>query len=431
MTNAKQPGSARPAPGARAGMWELRVGGGPDPARPGKYITHRQVVGPHKVPTGWQKGDALPRPVKLALTSFVADVQAGRLHVSSLTLGELLERYLKTLQLQGVQKSTLRSYRGYIRKWLSGFFDVPIDKVTVELLDGVYEKMAAEGKAPSTINQVHAIVRKAFNIAMAKDWIDRNPAIRTTSRPTVRRSKKIPAEVGALLRAIKMATAEDPAGGVFILLAAGTGARRGELCGLQLPDVDWPSGRIHIQRAIGRDDDGSRIDQPDYERQYGEIGVEVKPPKDFQDRWVDVPAPVKYALAVHVQAMTERARWAKVELVPDAYLFSPDADGSSPWKPDYATALFGRARVLAGAPELQLKGTRHLLGSTLHQRGVPLVVIQEALGHERGSTVTMESYIDSTPGAGRQAAETLDSALVFTDWLAAMDMKMPDSGPGV
>lgn len=411
-------------------MWELRVGGGADPARPGRYITHRRTVGPFAVPAGWAKGDMLPRPVRKALGSFVADVQAGRVSTATLTFGELLDRYLETLEDQDKQKSTLRTYRSYIRQWLRGgdLERMPIGTITADDLDKVYKKMIAAGRAPSTINQVHAIVRKAFNIAIAKEWTDRNPAVRTTSRPTVRRKKRAPAEVGALLRTVKMATVEDQAIGVFILLAAGTGARRGELCGLQLPDLDWEGERIHVVRAIGRDDDGSRMDTPEYERTYGEIDLEVKEPKDFQERWVDVPSPVMHALKIHVAVMDERARWAQVDLAGDAYLFSSSADGADPWKPDWVTAAFARARVRAGTQSLKLKDTRHLLGSTMHQQGVPLIVIQEALGHERGSGVTMDHYIDSTPGAGRQAAATLNAALGFDDWLEAMNIDLPDSG---
>lgn len=420
----KQIGSARPVPGGRAGMWELRVGGGPDPARPGKYITHRKPVGPYPVPAGWNVGDKLPRAVAMELVTYVADIEAGRVKKSTMTVGELLDRYLDTLTRQGTANSTLRTYRGYIRQWLRGddFCSLPLDKVTAEHLDLIYEDMADAGRKPSTINQVHAIIRKAFNIAIAKGWIDKNPALNTTSRPTVRPGKKTPAEVRGLLRTVKAANEEDEAIAVFILLAAGTGARRGELCGLRDSGIDWDAERIHIEYAVGRDDDGSRIDRPGYVKTYGQVDTEIKTPKDFQDRKVDVPKTVMHALRMLRARNDERAEWAETERPADAFFFSDEPDGSKPWKPDFVTAAFKRARERAKVKSLKLKDVRHLLGSTLAHKGVDVAVIQAILGHGRKST-THDWYIDAIPGSGREAAGTLSDALDFETFLTTMGIE--------
>jgi integrase len=424
----KQIGSARPVPGGRAGMWELRVGGGPDPARPGKYITHRKPVGPYPVPAGWKVGDKLPRAVAMELVTYVADIEAGRIKKSTMTFGDLLDRYLDTLARQGTASSTLRTYRGYIRRWLRGddLCGLPLDKVTAEHLDLIYEDMADAGRKPSTINQVHAIVRKAFNVAIKKGWIDTNPAVNTTSRPTVRPGRKTPAEVRSLLRTVKAANEEDAAIAVFILLAAGTGARRGEVCGLRDSGIDWDAERVHIEWSVGRDDDGSRIDQPDYVKTYGGIDTEVKVPKDFQDRWVDVPPTVMVALKVLNTRNIERAEWAETTRPADAFFFSDEADGSKPWKPDFATAAFSRARERAGVKALKLKDVRHLLGSTLAHKGVDVAVIQAILGHGRKST-THDWYIDAIPGSGREAAGTLSDALDFETFLTAMGIESEEA----
>jgi integrase len=422
MASKKRIGNYRPITTGVPGRFELRVSGGPDPARPGKYLQHRKPIGPLN-----KKGKPLTqRDIELELASFVAEAQTGRLPKTGMTFGELLDKYLAALDVQGRENSTLRTYRGYIRAWLrEPLGNVPLAQLTSRHFDAVYAAMREAGRSPSTINQVHAICRKACNLAITWGFLDVNPT-RGTIRPTVRKPRRIPAEVGALLRTVRAATTEDPAIGVFILFAAGTGARRGEVCGVQLPDLDWDGDRVHIQRAVGRDDDGSRIDGAGYEPGYGEVDVEVKLPKDFQDRWVDVPAPVMHALKIHVERMAERAGWARVQLASDAYLFSPDADGRTPWKPDFASAAFARARTKAGTEGLKLKDTRHLLGSTMANSGVPIPVIQEVLGHD-SSTTTLDFYVDGTPGAGRLAAEALDHALSFDEWLTAAGIQLPDS----
>jgi integrase len=407
-------------------MWELRVGGGPDPARPGKYITHRETVGPYPAPR-WEVGDDLPRPVAMKLISFVADIEAGRIKKATMTFGDLLDRYLETLEYQDTQNSTLRTYRGYIRKWLrdDDLCSLPVDKVTVGHLDLIYQDMKNKGRKASTINQVHAIVRKAFNIAIAKGWTEKNPAIRTTSRPPVRAAKKAPAEVRSLMRTVKAATEEDLAIAVFILLAAGTGGRRGEVCGVRDSAIDWDGGVVEINTAIGRDDDGSRIDEPGYVKGYGEIDTEEKLPKDFQQRKVHVAAPVMVAVKALKARNDERARWAGVERSDDAFLFSDEPDGSKPWKPDFPTAAFTRARERAGAPGLKLKDVRHLLGSTLMSKGVDVSVIQAILGHGSKKT-TLDWYIDAMPGTDALAAATLNEALGFEDFLTEMGIEQEE-----
>jgi integrase len=417
----KRIGSARPVPTGEPGRYELRVSGGPDSARPGKYLLHRKVIGPLN-----RKGRPLTeKDLDIELAAFVTDVLAGRLPKTGMTFGELLDKYLAALDIQERQNSTLRTYRGLIRRWLRPHLgDVPVAQLTPLHFDRVYAAMRADGRAASTINQAHAVARKACNLAMNWGFLTANPT-RGTIRPTVRKPKRVPATVPDLLRTVRFASEEDEALGVFIFLAAGTGARRGELVGLQWPDVDWDENRVHIQRAIGRDDDGSRIDEPAYEKTYGEIDIEVKDPKDFQDRFVDVPILVMHALRILRETIEERATWARVVLAADAYIFSGQADGSAPWKPDYPTAAFARARTKAKAPTLTLKGTRHLLGSTLHHKGIEISVIQDVLGHG-SKTTTLDFYVDSVPGAGRQAAQVLSDALDMESWFDAMNIDLPD-----
>jgi integrase len=55
------------------------------------------------------------------------------------------------------------------------------------------------------------------------------------------------AEVQAM---IKAAVSDDTDMATLIALAAVTGARRGELCGLQWGDVDWTGHTMTIERSV-------------------------------------------------------------------------------------------------------------------------------------------------------------------------------------
>lgn len=52
--------------------------------------------------------------------------------------------------------------------------------------------------------------------------------------------------------ALTLAEAEriDPAFGTFVRIAAATGARRGEICGLQWGHVDLGQGRISFEQSV-------------------------------------------------------------------------------------------------------------------------------------------------------------------------------------
>ena len=115
------------------------------------------------------------------------------------------------------------------------------------------------GLGPNTIRQHHALVSSALAQAVKWGWIDKNPA-GAASPPGKKkvgpRRPPEPTEIRALIEAcgddIDLATA--------VALGAITGARRGELCGLQWPDVDWEEARIQFerQRVPGKGGDHTR-----------------------------------------------------------------------------------------------------------------------------------------------------------------------------
>ena len=63
-----------------------------------------------------------------------------------------------------------------------------------------------------------------------------------------------PAEVAALLEFVE---ARDPMFHLFLVLAATTGARRGQLLGLRWSDIDLVTGSLLFQRALVDGIDGS------------------------------------------------------------------------------------------------------------------------------------------------------------------------------
>ncbi len=98
----------------------------------------------------------------------------------------------------------------------------------------------------ATIRQIHSILSGAFAAAVRWEWIERNPA---SSARLPKSRHRAPASATPDAVAAVIARARDLQPGVlavYLWVAAVTGARRGELCGLQWSDVDLDSGVLHI-----------------------------------------------------------------------------------------------------------------------------------------------------------------------------------------
>ncbi len=98
---------------------------------------------------------------------------------------------------------------------------------------------------PSTIRGIHSILSGAFAAAQRWAWTDRNPAESAKPPTTIRQS--IPAtSPDDVAKVIAEARARSAGLGLYLWLVVVAGVRRGELCGLQLRDIDLERGLVHV-----------------------------------------------------------------------------------------------------------------------------------------------------------------------------------------
>ncbi len=98
---------------------------------------------------------------------------------------------------------------------------------------------------PSTIRGIHSILSGAFAAAQRWEWTDRNPTMTAKPPTTIRRP--IPAtSPDDVAKVIAEARARSAALGLYLWLVVVTGVRRGELCGLQIRDIDLDRGLVHV-----------------------------------------------------------------------------------------------------------------------------------------------------------------------------------------
>ena len=243
--------------------------------------------------------------------------------------------------------------------------------------------------AKSTIHGVHSIVSGAFEAAMRWEWTDRNPA-RSARPPTLTRQTILATSPEAVAKVIAEARARSAALGLYLWLVVVTGVRRGELCGLQLRDVDLDRALVHVGfNYVVRG--GRRV---------------RKDTKTHQDRWLAIDSVTCALIASYLAEIKAELAKVSVSLGDDAYLFSNDPAHARPWNPDWVTHRVADAADAAGV-DLDIKGGRHYTPSQLLAGGFDLRNTAARLGHSGGGATTLRHYADPVPEVDRRAAAYL------------------------
>jgi integrase len=241
----------------------------------------------------------------------------------------------------------------------------------------------------STIRGIHSILSGAFAAAQRWEWTDRNPAESAKPPTTIRQALPAtsPDDVATV---IAEARGRSAALGLYLWLVAVTGVRRGELCGLQIHDIDLDQGLVHVAfNYVVRS--GQRV---------------RKDTKTHQDRWLAIDPDTCALIASYLDEIRAELASVGVQLRDDAYLFSNDPAHSRPWNPDWATHKITEAAEATGV-KLDIKGGRHYTASQLLAGGFDLRDTAARLGHSGGGATTLRHYADPVPEVDRRAAAYL------------------------
>jgi integrase len=366
------------------GVWELRVFVGTDP-----------ITGVERTKSKTFRGGKREATSALAalVTSLSAEaVSSGRRKVApaKMTLTGLLEAYLE--QFEG-SPGTSSSYQSMLSKHIKPTIGrLPLHDVDARILDRFYKFLRDErGLAPSSIRSVHALIRGALRQATVWGWVASNVA-RDARPPTVRRGEiKLP-EAAQIVLAIETACERDPDFGVFLRLAAATGARRGELCAATWAAIDLVIGTIRIDTSAlavtGK-------------------GVSVKDTKTHTRRTVTLDEGTVMALRDHRARMVERVREVAGQPLADtAYVFSHAARCDKPWRPETVSSRWDTVRGWVGLDHVRLHDLRHFQATKLLQAGVPAANVSKRLGH-RDTATTLNVYAQFLETEDRRSADLM------------------------
>lgn len=324
----------------RGPSWELRV-----------YLGHHPVTGAKRYATRSVRG---PRAdAERILRQMAAAAEAGATHRAGATFGELCETWLTHAQVQ-LAANTVAETRGHLDlHLLPALGDVALAALRPEHLDHLYRDLLDHGSddgkplSGSTVRRIHGVAHRALGVGVRWGWLATNPATGTMPPRPIRRpiTPPSPQDVAAL---IGVARDADPALATLLLLAATTGARRGELCALRWSDLNPATGELDVVRAVTIAN-GEAI---------------VGPTKTRRGRRIHLDRATLDALAAHRRRVDIDARRDGRTTAADGYVFSSDPTGRRPWRPD-------RARRRADGTNHRNTNEiarQHLTGLSAHRR---------------------------------------------------------------
>jgi integrase len=329
---------------------------------------------------------------------------------TALTVGDLLDRWMDHVA-DDYSPTTVREFRGFIRARLRpALGDYQLRRFGPEHLDTYYRALTrGEGLAPATARKAHSIMHLALAQGVRWGWIPENVAAKA-SPPRLGHHEITPPAPEAILRLLETARTTHPDLYAFLRLTAATGARRGEVCALRLPQLAWLAEPVNVDGVLiggAVTIQGAVVALPGGE-------VLLKDTKTHRSRQVALGADTMAVAAEQVERARERARAGFVDLAPNAFLFSFDPAGREPWRPNYVTRRFIRLRDQLGLDGLRLHDIRHFATTQLLAAGIDVKTVSSRHGWAN-ATMPLNRYGHFVAAADARAAAVMDRVLTPTD----------------
>jgi integrase len=263
------------------------------------------------------------------------------------------------------------------------------------------------GEGARSVLHYHRIVGAALHQGERWGWIDRN-VTKLATPPTLTRTNLTvppPDRVQALIELASSSRAPEMA--TIVTIAALTGLRRGELCGLRWRDVDWDDRSVAVRRSVWQ----------------AGAGWGVKDPKAHQERRLVIGDQTIRVLSERRQRAEAVAALTEVALSEEAYVFSLDAGGSRPMLPDTVTSRFAklcrRMEALAAQADPSRKESwpyrfhdlRHYSATQPFRSGHDPRTVAARLGHADRGALALRVYAHDTEDQARAAAASLEAGL--------------------
>jgi len=291
-----------------------------------------------------------------------------------------------------LRPKTASDYASIIRNHLvPALGSIPLGRIRPQHGTDLVGTLRERGLAGSTINKVIRLANTVLNAAVAEQRLQTNPFAHVKRPPEERRELRIltPAELSSLLGHL------DEHYRCFVLTAAVTGLRFGELAGLRPQNIDLERCRILVVEQLTKGPSGP-----------------VRGPLKTRASQRSVAIPDQLATELKRQ-LDHRST--------DGYAF-PSRHGTPVRHSNFLRRHWAPAVRDAGLGRVRFHDLRHAAATWAISVGAPATLVQKRLGHASVVT-TLQTYGHLLPGIDEEIANRLDS--VVAD--AVVPQVFPDS----
>ncbi len=290
------------------------------------------------------------------------EAEAARLAAQIKTVRQYAEEIFLPAKSLTLAENTRSLYEMFLRRHiLPAIVDFRMQEVTPAMLTKTIFNFQKIGAAHSSVLTLHVVLHGLFEMAALDGTIELSPMgkVKRPARPKDERADEAEKALTAerLAYVLDCAANEPLKWQTYIGLAADTGARRGELCGLQWQDIDWKGGVIHIERNL----------------QYSpREGVYLTLPKTGKGRVADV--------GTETLALLHRLREDQASSCVSQWVFTQGGT-ANPMFPTSPTRYFRRFGEKYGIQGFHPHLLRHSSASISLTNGADQKSVAERLGH--------------------------------------------------
>jgi integrase len=167
------------------------------------------------------------------------------------TVGEWLAIWLTTYKQPAVRPLTFQSYAQQIRLHITpALGHLALKDLRPEQVQHFYNSYLVKGLSPRLAKYWHVILHNALRHAEKNGLVVRNVTTLCTP-PRQSRTARSVLTVHQIAQTLFPAITEDRLGAA-IIVACGTGLRRGEVLGLRWQDVDMLPAVVHVRQTVVR-----------------------------------------------------------------------------------------------------------------------------------------------------------------------------------
>lgn len=359
--------------------WEARYTEGVDPGT-GKQI-QRSISGKTQ------------KEVAKKLKEAVAALDAGTYTApSKMTLGQWLDIWLSEY-LGGVKPRTADSYKAAVNNHIRPALGaVKLEALAAHQIQTLYNNLQRreEPLSPKSIKNLHGVLHKALEQAVAVGYIRFNPA-GACKLPRVERAEIKPLDdvaISAFMEVIHGHKYEN-----LYLTTLFTGMREGEVLGLTWDCVDFEGGTLTINKQLQKERGGS-----------GEY--HLVSPKNGKSRCITLAPSV---LAILKAQWVKQAEWRLKagEMWEQSGLVFTDEIGHH-LSAQTVYLHFKKLAAEAGYPDARFHDLRHSYAVAALQSGIDVKTVQETLGHHTAA-FTLDVYGHVTERMKQESANRMEA----------------------